>query len=155
MDVRTRNFSIGLVLLGAAAVALWFGEADAEERARMAESRITELTRRAITAEVAAREAIADAKARGDALGAQTLLATTAAKRAGELEASLAAALSELAETKARLGETEKARTDAAARVNELNAEVEAAASAIAELNAKVTELEKAKEAAEKDKAKE
>ena len=33
MDVRTRNFTLLSAILGAAAVALWMGEADAVDRA--------------------------------------------------------------------------------------------------------------------------
>lgn len=153
MEPRTRNLTIGLVALGAAAVALWFGEADAEARAKAAEARVSELTRRAVDAEVAAKDAAEDSRTRGEALKVQTAAADAAAKRAADLEARLAATTSELAEARSRLAETEKARADAAGRVNELNAEVEAAAAALAELNAKVTALEKAREAVTPPKA--
>ena len=147
MDVRTRNFTLLSAILGAAAVALWMGEADAVDRAEAAEARVGELVRRAVEAEGKLKGQDRDAKARDTAVTEAREAAAQATARAADLQTRLAAASGKAKELETRLADTEKARGEAAARINELTADLEAAAAAVGELNAKVQALsaEKAK----------
>jgi chromosome segregation ATPase len=141
MDVRTRNFTLLSTILGAAAIALWFGESDAAARAEAAEGRVNELIRRAVDAESKTQTHDREAKALSTAAREAIAAATAAKTRIADLETQLAAATGKAKELEAKFADNEKVRGEAAARINELTADLEAAATAVAELNAKVQAL--------------